>query len=607
MAVSNRIDSNASALRIAEEAIDCIGILPSETTTDNAGNWVQYLPNGYSDLGFGVETVSRRGIEPGRQRRKGRLVNLTAGGGFNIDLTQNNLQALMKGALVTDIEENSKNTPTGVTTGPDEYTLTAAAVSATVAGGGTSGYVVGDVLTTTGGTGTAATFTVSAVSSGVVTAVTLTTAGSYTVVPTDPVTVSGGSGSGTVTLNVTWDTEDDYYVNDLVFAEGFTTAANNGLKLVDTGPDENTVPVTTTLAAETPPATAKLWRVGHQFDTAEVDIVVTGALPTLTRNGGGSKDFTELGIQPGEWVFLGGDSATTRFTNVDASGNLVNTGWCRVRAVTATTMSFDLTEYTMTAETGTALTVQLFLGGQVMHNQALLANQQRHTYQIERELGEDANGAQAEYFVGEAINTVACNFPLKDKVNFDFAFQGLNHATRSGSETLRSAESSATRTGLLNEEPFNTAGDISYRMAVYTEGTTAPTPLFAYVDALTLNINNNISRVEVLGADGAVDLSYGGLDVSAEITAIFEDTASLDTIRNVDDVTINWRLVKENAGVHFDLPLLTLQSPGPDVAPDTAIKLPVTSEGNTGASINSTALDHTLMITYFPYLPTLAS
>jgi len=33
----------------------------------------------------------------------------------------------------------------------------------------------------------------------------------------------------------------------------------------------------------------------------------------------------------------------------------------------------------------------------------------------------------------------------------------------------------------------------------------------------------------------------------------------------------------------------------------------MTGEGNTGASIDSTALDHTLKITVFPYLPTAAS
>lgn len=80
-------------------------------------------------------------------------------------------------------------------------------VSATIAAGGT-GYVVGDVLTLSGGTtgGTfpaAAKAKVSAVSSGVVTAVTMQAQGSYSAAPGSPVSTTGGSGSG-CTLTVTW-------------------------------------------------------------------------------------------------------------------------------------------------------------------------------------------------------------------------------------------------------------------------------------------------------------------------------------------------------------------------------------------------------------------
>jgi hypothetical protein len=74
---------------------------------------------------------------------------------------------------------------------------------ATVQAGGT-GYTVGDVLTVVGGTpfgGGAATLTVSAVSSGVVTAVTATNFGSYSTLPTNPVSTTGGAGTG-CTLNL---------------------------------------------------------------------------------------------------------------------------------------------------------------------------------------------------------------------------------------------------------------------------------------------------------------------------------------------------------------------------------------------------------------------
>jgi hypothetical protein len=75
---------------------------------------------------------------------------------------------------------------------------------ATVANGGT-GYAVGNVLTVVGGTnpGTAATLTVTTVSGGVITGVSSTNFAQYTALPTNPVSVTGGAGSG-ATLNLTW-------------------------------------------------------------------------------------------------------------------------------------------------------------------------------------------------------------------------------------------------------------------------------------------------------------------------------------------------------------------------------------------------------------------
>lgn len=75
--------------------------------------------------------------------------------------------------------------------------------SVTITAGGT-GYSVGNILTVVGGTkSTAATLTISTVSSGVVTAVTITNAGAYTAIPSNAAatTVNTGGGAGcTVTL-----------------------------------------------------------------------------------------------------------------------------------------------------------------------------------------------------------------------------------------------------------------------------------------------------------------------------------------------------------------------------------------------------------------------
>jgi hypothetical protein len=75
--------------------------------------------------------------------------------------------------------------------------------NATVVSGGT-GYTVGNVLTLVGGTSVAgaAQLTVATVSSGVITSVTISLANAYSVAPTNPVSVTGGTGSGaTFTMN----------------------------------------------------------------------------------------------------------------------------------------------------------------------------------------------------------------------------------------------------------------------------------------------------------------------------------------------------------------------------------------------------------------------
>ena len=60
-----------------------------------------------------------------------------------------------------------------------------------------TGYANGDVVTAAGGTGTKATFTVTTDGTGIPTALALTTAGSYTALPTlDENAVTGGTGTG---------------------------------------------------------------------------------------------------------------------------------------------------------------------------------------------------------------------------------------------------------------------------------------------------------------------------------------------------------------------------------------------------------------------------
>jgi hypothetical protein len=75
--------------------------------------------------------------------------------------------------------------------------------ASTISNGGT-GYTVNDTLTIVGGTtGSAATFTVTSVSGGVVTGITRLNTSTYTVLPSSPSATTGGTGTG-CTIAVNW-------------------------------------------------------------------------------------------------------------------------------------------------------------------------------------------------------------------------------------------------------------------------------------------------------------------------------------------------------------------------------------------------------------------
>ena len=106
------------------------------------------------------------------------------------------------GGSYTTIPTFTISAPT--TAGGTQATGTCAMAQLTTAlvSGGT-GYTVSDTLTFSGGTFSAAiTVTVTTVSSGVITGFSVANSGTYTVLPTNPISVTGGTGSG-ATFNVT--------------------------------------------------------------------------------------------------------------------------------------------------------------------------------------------------------------------------------------------------------------------------------------------------------------------------------------------------------------------------------------------------------------------
>lgn len=129
-------------------------------------------------------------------------ITITPGSGSVISGLESKLSSIAVSAAGTGYTSIPTVTIAGSGSGGTATAKLKAVAIAVVAGG--TGYSVSDVLTVVGGTSTQAiTATVSAVSGGVITALSITTAGSYSVLPSNPVAVTGGGGSG-ATFTITW-------------------------------------------------------------------------------------------------------------------------------------------------------------------------------------------------------------------------------------------------------------------------------------------------------------------------------------------------------------------------------------------------------------------
>jgi len=389
-----------------------------------------------------------------------------------------------------------------------------------------------------------------------------------------------------------------FLVGSLIKGFGFTNSANNALNAVTAVTTDASVEVADgQLVDETPPANAIIKVVGHQFAADDLNIVVSGDLPTITRDG--SFDFTTLGLVAGQWIYIGGDTATTQFSSSSGANN----GYKRVRSVSATEIVLDKSETTMVAETlSGGETIQIFFGDVIKNETG--TDIVRRTYHFERLLGapDDAStDVQSEVLTGTVINEVTFNIPQADLASIDFSLIATDAVQyEAGNELQSSVEE------FFSATDFNTSSDIRrIRMALVSDTDEDPTALFAYVTEAEITINNNVSPNKAVGVLGAFDVTAGTFEVGGSVTAYFSSVTATKAVRNNSSVTIDVMLIKDNQGMILDLPLISLGNGRLEVEQDEPVTLPLDTNAARGRDVN-TNLDHTLLITEFWYLPTAA-
>ena len=387
---------------------------------------------------------------------------------------------------------------------------------------------------------------------------------------------------------------DSFVAGDVIFAKGFADAANNGVKLVTGTPVAASVPVTDVGLVTAATQTGIISRVGYQFGSGEVDIDDTGNFPALIRVAG-TKDFTTLGLNIGEWIYIGGDLTAEKFVTT------ANNGFARIRVIAPTRIDFDKTDNTLVSEVGAGLTIRIYFGRVLKNEIGTLIK--RRTYNLERSLGvpntDNPNDVQGEYITGAIGSEMSINLATTDKITADMAFLGQESEQRSAATGLKGGN----RPVLVDTDAINTVNDFSrLKMAVHTDANSVATPLFAFVREATVNINNNLTPNKAITVFGAFAITAGLFTVSGSLEAYFTTVDSVAAVRNNSDITLDFIVVKGNKGISVDLPLLALGDGRLNVTIDEPIIVPLTFTAATGAKID-TNLNHTMMMSFYDYLP----
>jgi len=383
----------------------------------------------------------------------------------------------------------------------------------------------------------------------------------------------------------------------LLWAKGYTNAANNGLHVLtaDLAAAGTTITVGgSSLVAETPPTNASLDVTGMRFAAGELNFVVTGSYPTQTAViTFATVDPSTLGILPGQYIHVGSPNPSTfEPQNGFDPGQI---GYARVTAVTSTTISLDKMSATLDTTDASNLGNVDILFGRFLRNVEVEADADDERY-LERSFTfevvyPDLGGVgtdEYEYAKGNFANELTINIPLEEKVTASWAFVGTDtDAITSSRRTGASGALTPIRTTAIG-----TSSNIRLSTDVVGDG--------ACFKDLTLTIRNNMTPENCLGVLGASYVNAGLFEVALEGQMLFTDKAIVNAIRDNETVTFSAALEAAGDGaVVFDLPALTFGGGQREFPVDASVLVSITGESYTDETFG-----HDIGISLFPVIPT---
>lgn len=374
----------------------------------------------------------------------------------------------------------------------------------------------------------------------------------------------------------------------LVYATGYSTAANNGLKpLTADVAHTNTVIEVAGTVAETPSPGAIVEVAGIRAEEGDLAITVVGTQGTLTSGNNAATnniDFTTLGLTVGQYVHVGGLAAGQQLTG--------SVGYGRITAINTGSLVMDKLSSTLVDATGAGDTVDLLFGRFLRNVPTNDADFLEQSLQFEAEFPNLGTGGatEYEYSQGNLCNQITFNMPLTDKATATFGFVGTDTAIPT---TVR-ATNAATPRRPTKTSALNTTADIA-RLRITTVDEIGLTTDFK---SLTVTINNNVTPEKVLANLGARFMNFGNFNVDIEGQLLFTNSNVTAAIRNNVTLGLDFQLRNDDGAIVVDIPAMTLGGGGREYPVNETVLINVTGQAF-GDPLNNISLG----VSIFPVVP----
>lgn len=382
----SRVLTNNVSLRYAIES--AIGVLPGSP------KWRLLEPNNITQYGAEIETVARRPISTIRGRKKGTVVNLTSGVGWEADMTMAAFDDFAEGFVYAEMANV-------------EFDLTHEKLKGSALNATATGYALGAALST---------FTNGTLLAGKA--------------------VFAAAGATT-----------------LIYARGYALAANNGLKplTADLAAASTEVQVAG-LSVETAPANATVEIAGLRTD--DLTLTISGSTATLV-SGGDITDWATYGLRAGQFIHIGSSGAGGVVQNAYSSNTVF--GYARISSISGATLNLDKLDANLTGGPHGPATIDVMFG-RFLRNVAVEADADdtrylERSFHFEAAYPdlEGAGSDAYEYAIGNFANELVINLALADKATATWGMAGTNtEVITTSRKTGASAALAPTRVTAIN-------------------------------------------------------------------------------------------------------------------------------------------------------------